>query len=82
MQSVTVEASDRSRHHIRNIEDYLHMRRDNAGARPSFAILELALDLPDFVMSHSSIRTLSTSANDMIIVGNVSELLVCEPWTD
>nr|BBH51501.1 putative sesquiterpene synthase [Clitopilus sp.] len=70
LQSVVVQARDRSKQHIRSIQDYLHMRRDNIGAKPSFAILELSLDLPDYVMSHPSIQTATVTAIDMLIIGN------------
>ncbi|KAF9448636.1 terpenoid synthase [Macrolepiota fuliginosa MF-IS2] len=70
LQSVVVQARDRSKEHIRNLTDYFDMRRDNIGAKPSFAILELSLDLPDFVMDHPSVRTITVSAIDMLIIGN------------
>lgn len=66
-----IQARDRSKEHIRSLADYFDMRRDNIGAKPSFAILELTMDLPDFVMDHPSIRIMTISAIDMLIIGNV-----------
>ncbi|KAJ3560893.1 hypothetical protein NP233_g10539 [Leucocoprinus birnbaumii] len=70
LQSVVIQAQDRSKSHFRDIEDYFDMRRDNIGAKPSFAILELGLDIPGFVMEHPSIRAMTLSAIDMLIIGN------------
>ncbi|GJJ06674.1 hypothetical protein Clacol_000869 [Clathrus columnatus] len=53
------EASDRESHHIRNIEDYFKIRRDTIGAKPSCAICEMYMNIPEEVIGH-----------DMIIIRN------------
>jgi terpene synthase-like protein len=50
----------------------LEVRRDTIGAKPSFAILETAMNLPDEAVYHPDIVELSVVAVDMILLGNVS----------
>lgn len=68
------EAIDRNlnKHRIRDVESYVDARRKTVGARPSFALLELALDIPDEVMSHAMIQEMSSASIDMIYIANVS----------
>jgi len=71
-QSVVQEAKDRSQRHIRTTDEYLEIRRDTSGIKPSFAILETGLNLPDEVVRHPVIEKLSTLAVEMILLDNVS----------
>jgi Delta6-protoilludene synthase len=57
--------------HVRSIQEYLEVRRDTIGAKPSFAILELDMDLPDEAVHHPVIEELSIVTIDMILLGNV-----------
>ena len=66
------QAADRSINHVRDIESYFQNRRENIGARPSYALLELGMDLPDEVLEHPTIVNLTTWSIDMLILGNVS----------
>ena len=66
------QAADRANHYFRTIDEYLEVRRDTIGAKPSFAILELEMDIPDEVMHHPIIEELSILTIDMILLGNVS----------
>jgi Delta6-protoilludene synthase len=50
----------------------LEVRRDTIGAKPSFAILETAMNLPDEAVRHPDIVELSILSIDMILLGNVS----------
>lgn len=68
--SVVQQAADRDDHHIRSVEHYLELRRDTIGAKPSFAILEVKMDLPDEVLNHPSIVALTSACIDMLIIGN------------
>lgn len=54
------------------MEEYFAIRRDTIGAKPSFAILELDMNIADDVMGHPIIEELTILAVDMIILGNVS----------
>ncbi|KAI0062680.1 terpenoid synthase [Artomyces pyxidatus] len=69
-QSVVQEAADREHHHVRNIQEYLEVRRETIGAKPSFVFLELDMDLPDEAVEHPVIQEMSILAVDMISVGN------------
>lgn len=42
------------------------------GAKPSFALLEFGLHLPDYVMEHPQMKNLTVVVIDMICLGNVS----------
>jgi len=68
--AVVQQASDRTVGHIRSIEDYFTVRRETIGARPSFALLELDMTLPDEVLEHPVIVDLTTVTIDMLILGN------------
>lgn len=65
------QAADRTHKYIRTIQEYLEVRRDTIGAKPSFAILELDMNLPDEAIHHPVIEELSILSIDMILLGNV-----------
>ena len=65
------QAADRTHKHIRSIQEYLEVRRDSIGAKPSFAILELDMNIPDEAVHHPVIEELSILSIDMILLGNV-----------
>ncbi len=83
------QAADRHVQRLHTVESYLDMRRENIGAKPSFALLELDMNLPDEVMAHPVIVDLSTWAINMLILGNVRRALCSidaddsdKPWQD
>ena len=71
MDSVVQQAEDRDNKHIRTVESYLEVRRDTIGAKPSFALLELEMDLPDDVFNHPTLEKLRMLVVDMLCIGNV-----------
>lgn len=71
MQAVVQQAEDRTYNHVRSLDSYLAVRRDTIGAKPSFAILELEMDLPDHVFNHPTLENLRTWVIDMLCIGNV-----------
>ncbi|KAI9453186.1 terpenoid synthase [Russula earlei] len=71
-QSVVQQAADRTHKHVRTIQEYLEVRRDTIGAKPSFVILETPLNLPEEAVRHPIIEELSILSIDMILLGNVS----------
>lgn len=73
--SVVQQAEDRTHAYIRSIDSYLMVRRDTIGAKPSFALLEADMNLPDEVINHPVIVDLSISCIDMLILGNVSTII-------
>ncbi|KAG1886764.1 terpenoid synthase [Suillus subluteus] len=70
LEGVVQQAIDRSRHHIRDIQSYFDVRRRTICVRPSYALLELGLDIPDEVISHPTIEDMVVASMDMIIFAN------------
>ncbi|GBE81078.1 terpenoid synthase [Sparassis latifolia] len=68
--SVIRQAEDRSQNHIRTIPEYLALRRYTIGGEPSYAMLELGLNIPDEAFYHPTMVELTWVVTDMIIVGN------------
>ncbi|KAJ7474145.1 isoprenoid synthase domain-containing protein [Mycena latifolia] len=52
MDAVVQEADDRNSSRIRDVKSYFEVRRDTIGAKPSFAICELHMNIPDEVITH------------------------------
>lgn len=71
MDAVVQQAEDREKNHIRSLESYLEVRRGTIGAKPSFAIMELEMDLSDEVFNHPTLQNLRLWAIDMLCIGNV-----------
>ncbi|KAF8483510.1 terpenoid synthase [Russula ochroleuca] len=69
-QAVVQQAADRTHEHVRSIQEYLEVRRDTIGAKPSFAILETGMNLPDEAVQHPVIQEMSILSIDMILLGN------------
>lgn len=76
MDAVVQQAEDRTQNHIRTLDSYLDVRRDTIGAKPSFAILELDMDLPDEVFHHPTLESLRVQVIDMLCIGNVSSIFI------
>jgi Delta6-protoilludene synthase len=71
LQAVVQQAADRTQKHIRSIPEYLEVRRGTIGAEPTFAFLELAMNLPDEAVHHPVIEEMSILSTSMILLGNV-----------
>ncbi|KAF9555722.1 terpenoid synthase [Agrocybe pediades] len=70
LRAVTQEAHDRAEKKVRSIEEYMELRRDTCGARPTLALIEFGLDLPEEVTSHPVMVSLFDCAVDLIICVN------------
>ncbi|KZS87845.1 terpenoid synthase [Sistotremastrum niveocremeum HHB9708] len=76
IDSVVVEASDRSSHRLRTTEEYLSLRRLTIGVRPCFDLIffntNIDLDLPEIKdsLNHPMVVSLVDIAVDMIILTN------------
>ncbi|KAG1738235.1 terpenoid synthase, partial [Suillus lakei] len=70
LESMVDEAIDQSEHRIRDIPSYIDMRRCTVGVRPMLALLELGLNIPDEVISHPTIETMTIACMDMIALDN------------
>ncbi|KAJ7720443.1 terpenoid synthase [Mycena metata] len=56
--------------HIRDVNSYFQVRRDTIGAKPSFAINEIHLNIPDEIITHPVIVRLTNLCLDALIIGN------------
>uniref|UniRef100_A0A8H7XMK6 Terpene synthase n=1 Tax=Psilocybe cubensis TaxID=181762 RepID=A0A8H7XMK6_PSICU len=70
LRAVSLEAEDRAMHRVRSFDDYFILRRDTCGARPTLALIEFGLDLPEEVTSDPVIQALTQDAVDLIILVN------------
>ncbi|KAF9030695.1 terpenoid synthase [Hymenopellis radicata] len=72
LDSVIQQAERRSSSYICTIDEYMLARRDNIGSDPSFAFLEISLNvcLPHEVMEHPAIASLNKDTSDMIVLAN------------
>ncbi|KZT33900.1 terpenoid synthase [Sistotremastrum suecicum HHB10207 ss-3] len=76
IDSVVVEASDRSSHRLRTIEEYLSLRRRTIGVKPCFDLLffdtNIDLDQPEMKdsLKNPMVESLVDIAVDMIILTN------------
>lgn len=70
------QAARRSQSYICTVDEYMTARRDNIGSDPTFALMEvcLNLDIPHEVMQHPAMLSLNRDATDMIILTNVCHL--------
>ncbi|KAF8915999.1 terpenoid synthase [Mucidula mucida] len=64
------QADDRGKHIIRTLDDYFALRRETVGAKPSYIINEINLNLPDDVLLEENMQILIETATDMIIIAN------------
>ena len=74
LDSVIVQAENRSRKHILHPEDYLRERVDNIGIWPSVAIGEqcLRLEIPHECMEHPYLEDMRTWCSELVTLQNVS----------
>jgi len=72
LNAVVEEVEDRVHNRIRPVQDYLRMRRDTCGARPTLTLFEFGLNLPNEVVGHPTLISLTQDAVDLIILVNVS----------
>jgi hypothetical protein len=68
--SMIQEADDRAEDRIRGVEEYLVLRRDTCGAKPSFSFFGLGLNLPEEVFEHPLMVSLTERAADLVAMTN------------
>ena len=71
-ESVIEECRDREVTHVRDISDYLILRRNTGAVESCFTLLQLGLKLPATLFEDPTILKLEDCANDLIALGNVS----------
>ena len=74
-KSVVVEAEDRVAGHQRTVNDYIMLRRDTCGAKPTFSFLGLGLNIPNEVFENPLMISIIDDAADLIAITNVSHLV-------
>ena len=75
LNSVYDQALDRDTDNIHTIDSYLKMRRENIGAKPSYVVAVLDIDIPDEAFYHPSVVQLGTIAADILTLDNVSSFV-------
>ncbi|KAI0089631.1 isoprenoid synthase domain-containing protein [Irpex rosettiformis] len=70
LDSVVIQAGDRDQNRIRTAEEYFETRSNNIGTRPSFAIGELHLSIPDYVFYHPTIKELEFLSSCLVALDN------------
>lgn len=73
--AIAQQAQDRALDYIRDIDEYLPVRRETIGAIPALIILEFQLNLPDRFFEDPVIRRLNNACVDLIILSNVNLLV-------
>ncbi|KAH9943697.1 terpenoid synthase [Amylocystis lapponica] len=71
-KAVSQQADDRRSGNIPDLEDYIAMRSDTSACKSCFALLEwtAGIDLPNYVLSHPSIRALEDASNAFVTWSN------------
>ncbi|GJE99460.1 terpene synthase [Phanerochaete sordida] len=70
VDSVVEQARDRDYTRLRSVEEHLALRRFTIGSRPSFAILELGLDIPQEVFDTPVLVDLRDTITDILSLDN------------
>lgn len=68
---MAAQSADRENDRVRSIDEYLQLRYHTSAVRPTFAMLELELDIPDDVYSHPALEKLRDCALFSISISNV-----------
>ncbi|KAG6879127.1 hypothetical protein C0992_005014 [Termitomyces sp. T32_za158] len=69
-KAVATQAHDRALDYIRDIDEYLLIRRETIGAKQAFIVLEFELNLPDEVFEDPIIQDFIDACVDLIILSN------------
>ena len=72
MRSMIQEAEDRETKHVRTVNDYLQLRRETFGAQATMSFLSFGLGLPEQVLSHPVMQTVTLTAMNLLCIINVS----------
>ncbi|KZV87270.1 terpenoid synthase [Exidia glandulosa HHB12029] len=70
LDSVIVQADDRDKNYVRTIQEYIDMRRDNIGLRPSLFIGTMKLDMPAPAWDHQYLLDLENIISDFNLFDN------------
>ena len=70
-ESVVIEAEERDKKIIRNLENYFSLRRRNIGTWANLCVCELHLNLPDEAYYHPMIKEMEELIADIVFLDNV-----------
>src|SRR6266436_1642420 len=68
VNSVSQEAEDRMHNRVHSVDGYLRLRRDTSAARTVVGLHEIGLGLPNEVLFHPTLVSLTQDAIDMIVI--------------
>ncbi|KAG6894912.1 hypothetical protein C0992_003990 [Termitomyces sp. T32_za158] len=71
MTAIVQEVQDRALEYVRDIDEYLPLRRETLGAKLAFSVLEFQLNIPNEVFEEPIIQRLTNACLDLIILSNV-----------
>ncbi|KAG6867045.1 hypothetical protein C0993_007245 [Termitomyces sp. T159_Od127] len=74
--SIVREAQDRAENYIRSLDEYVSLRRDTVGVKPSLVVLEFGLSLPDEFFDDPVVQRLTNACVDIVILSNVIRTLL------
>ncbi|KAG6879126.1 hypothetical protein C0992_005013 [Termitomyces sp. T32_za158] len=69
-KAVVTQAHDRALEYVRDIDEYLPIRRETIGAKQAFIALEFDLNLPDEVFEDPIIQSVIDACSDLISLDN------------
>jgi len=72
MKSMIKEAEDRENKRVRTVDDYLQLRRETFAVQVSVSFMTFGLELPEEVLLHPVIQTLTVASMDILFIINVS----------
>jgi hypothetical protein len=76
-KSIILEEEDGVAGHQRTVnDDYLILRRDTCGAKPTFSFFALGLNIPNAVFDNPFMISIIENATDLIEITNVSPLII------
>ncbi|KAG6877090.1 hypothetical protein C0993_010326 [Termitomyces sp. T159_Od127] len=68
--AIVQQAQDRVLDHVRDVDEYLFLRRETVGATSAFVVLEFSLNLPDDIFEDAVIQRLNNACVDLILLSN------------
>ena len=75
-KSMILEAEDRVAGHQRSVNDYMILRRDTCGAKPTFSFFGIGLNIPNAVFDNPNMISLIDNAADLSAIANVSYIII------
>ncbi len=71
MKSMIQEAEDRKANRVRPVVEYLRLRRETFATKATLSLLGFGLELPEEVLSHPVMQSMTLAAMDLLCITNV-----------